>query len=80
MGTDFYYVLFFHSNGTLVWFYQHLHLQCCGLQYLFVAHQGLPNHLALIPFPGVSQIAQMCHFPNGPDSLIFSGSVAYWHI
>ena len=52
----------------------------CGLQYLFVARQGLPNHLVPIPFLGVSQSVHMCRFPDGPDSLIFSGAVAFWHI
>ena len=80
IGTDFHIVLVFYSSGTLVWFCQHLHLQYCGSQYLFEAHQGLPNHLALILFLGVSQSVHMCHFPSGPDLPIFSGAVASWHI
>ena len=27
-----------------------------------------------------SIVAHMCHFPNGPDILISSGVVAFWHI
>ena len=54
IGTDFYNVLVFYSNGTLVWFYQLLQLQYCGLQYLFVAHPVFPNHFAPILF-------QVCH-------------------
>ena len=50
---DFYNVLIFYSGGRLVWVCQHLRLQYCGSQYLFLAHQVLPNHSTLIPFLGV---------------------------
>ena len=51
--TDFYNVQVFYSGGTLVevgwrWCLWHVGVQC-----LFVAHQGLPNHSILIPFLGV---------------------------
>ena len=71
---------FLYNGGTLVWVCQHWCLSVVGAQCLSVAHQGLPNHSALTPFPGVGQFVHTCHSPSGPDLLISSGVVAFWRI
>ena len=51
--TDFCNILVFYSGGTLVWVCRHYCLWVVGSHCLSVARQGLPNHSALIPVPGV---------------------------
>ena len=86
-------LLFLVQQGTLIsimsWFFavvarwfvfQRSCLWHISSQRLFVARQQIPNHLSRIPFLGVWQSVLTCHFLNGPDLLIFSGVVAFWHI
>ena len=86
-------LLFLFQQATLIsimsWFFavvarwfvfQRSRLWHNSSQHLFAARQQIPNLLSRIPFLGMWQSVLTCHFPNGPDLLIFSGVVALWHI